>query len=333
MLGTIRHGALLAFVRGGVLPWFLLISIVVFSLSSDLFLTGENLFNVARQSIYLVLVSVAQMVVLLTAGIDLSIGMLIALVSVVSSLVMVGTWSGEGAGIGAMAAGSAAGFGAGIAVGVINGIGVALFRVPPFLMTYAVSWLVFGVILFISDGRSVYGIPDGFGEVLGYGVAAGVPIPVWITIGIVLALFGLVTWTRMGRYVYALGGNREAATVSGVGVRFYLFMSYVVTAAVGSVAALLLVARLGGGEPNIAAGYPFLSIVACLIAGVSIFGGVGRLPSVVMGAVFIILIENGLAKVGLSHHAHLILVSGLMILAVIADAYRRKLRAAVAAQE
>ncbi len=325
MPGKLESIAIRVFVLGGVLPWFLLIAIVVFSISADSFLTGQNMFNVARQSIYLVMVSMAQMVVLLTAGLDLSVGVMIALTSVVSSMGMVAMWSGEGAGVMAIIAGCAAGFGAGTSVGVINGIGVALFRVPPFMMTFAMAFIVFGIILLVTGGKPVYGIPDTFGAVLGYGIAGGVPIPVWITIGLILLMYIFINRTRMGRYLYAIGGNRNAAVVSGVSTRFYLFMAYVVTAALTSAAALMLTARLGGGESNIGANYPFLSLAACLIAGVSFFGGRGRLPNVVMGAVFIMLVENGLGMVAISPYVHIILIPALLILAVIADNYRQKL--------
>ena len=325
MIIKIKHFAIRVFVRGGVLPWFLLIAIAVFSLSADPYLTGQNLFNVARQSIYLVMVSMAQMVVLLTAGLDLSVGVMIALTSIVSSMVMVAAWSGEGAGWIAIIAGCAAGFGTGTSVGVINGIGVALFRVPPFMMTFAMTFIVAGIILMITGGKPVYGIPDSFGAVFGYGIAGGVPIPVWIAIGFILLMYIFINWTRMGRYLYAIGGNRNVAVVSGVSTRFYLLMAYVVTAALTSVAALMLTARLGGGESNIGANYPFLTLAACLIGGVSFFGGRGRLPNVVMGAVLIMLVENGLSMVGVNPYVHIIVIPALLILAVIADNYRQKL--------
>jgi ribose transport system permease protein len=330
MLAKLKYFAIRVFVRGGVLPWFLLIAIVVFSISADTFFTGENMFNVARQSIYLVLVSMAQMVVLLTAGLDLSVGVIIALTSVVSSMVMVATWSGGGAGVAAIIVGCAAGFGAGTLVGVINGIGVALFRVPPFMMTLAMSWIVFGIILMITGGLPVYGIPESFGAVLGYGVAGGVPIPAWITIGFIVLMYIFINRTRMGRYLYAIGGNRNAAVISGVSTRLYLFLAYVVTAALTSVAALMLMARIGGGESVIGAHYPFLSLAACLIGGMSFFGGIGRLPNVVMGALFIMLVENGLGRLGLSPYVYTIVVSVLLILAVIAENYRQQLHLTVA---
>ncbi|MDP6474768.1 MAG: ABC transporter permease [Alphaproteobacteria bacterium] len=325
MIRKTKYFAGRVFVRSGVLPWFLLIAIITFSLSAEPYLTGQNLFNVARQSIYLVMVSMAQMVVLLTAGLDLSVGVMIALTSIVSSMVMVAAWSGEGAGWIAIIAGCAAGFGAGTSVGVINGIGVALFRVPPFMMTFAMTFVVAGIILMITGGKPVYGIPDSFGAVFGYGIAGGVPIPVWITIAFILLMYIFINWTRMGRYLYAIGGNRNVAVVSGVSTRFYLLMAYAVAAALTSAAALMLTARLGGGESNIGANYPFLTLAACLIGGVSFFGGRGRLPNVVMGALLIMLVENGLSMVGVNPYVHIIVIPALLILAVIADNYRQKL--------
>ncbi len=313
------------FARGGVMPWLLLIAMVYFSLAADTFLTGENMFNIARQSIYLVLVSMAHMIVLLTAGLDLSIGVIMAMASIISSMVMVAAWSGHGAGVWAILAGCAAGFGAGTAIGAINGIGIAFFRVPPFMMTFAMSWIAFGIILIITAGLPVYGLPESFANVLGYGTAAGVPIPAWITIGIVIMVYVFIDRTRMGRYLYAIGGNYRTAVVSGVAARFYLFMAYVATAALTSVAALMLTARLGGGESVIGMHYPFLTLVACLISGVSFFGGVGRVQNVVMGAMFIMLVENGLAKLGLTSYVHTIVISALLIFAVIANNYRQKL--------
>jgi ribose/xylose/arabinose/galactoside ABC-type transport system permease subunit len=313
------------FARVGVLPWLLVIALIYFSLAADNFLTGENMFNIARQSIYLVLVSMAHMIVLLTGGLDLSIGVIIAMTSIVSSTVMIAAWSGQGAGIWAILAGCAAGFGAGTAIGAINGIGIAIFRVPPFMMTFAMSGIAFGIILMVTAGLPVYGLPETFANVLGYGTAGGVPIPAWITIGIVIMVYVFIDRTRMGRYLYAIGGNLRTAELSGVATRYYLFMAYVVTAALTSVAALMLTARIGGGESVIGMHYPFLTLVACLISGVSFFGGVGRVQNVVMGAMFIMLVENGLAKLGLTSYVHTIVISALLIFAVIANNYRQRL--------
>lgn len=324
MIRKTKYFAGRVFVRSGVLPWFLLIAIITFSLSAEPYLTGQNLFNVARQSIYLVMVSMAQMVVLLTAGLDLSVGVMFAITSVISSMVMVGVWSGEGAGWGAIALGCAAGMGAGTLVGVGNGIGVAIFRVPPFMMTLAMSSIVFGVALTITGGTPIYGMPSDFAEVFGYGKFISVPVPIWLTIAFIILMYIFINWSRMGRYLYALGGNLKASQLSGINTRLYLFLAYVVCAAITTFAALMLTARLESGESNIGANYPLLSISACVIGGVSLFGGTGRLPNVVLGAIFIILVQNGMNLLRINSYLQMVVIGLLLILAVIGDNYRQK---------
>ena len=313
-----EYFATLIFVRAGVLPWFLLIAVVVFSVTTDNFLSGRNVMQVARQATYLTMVSMGQMVVLLTAGLDLSVGVMFALVSVITSMAMVGAWDGGVASTGAILIGCLAGFGAGTGIGVVNGIGVAVFRVPPFMMTLAMSSIVFGIALIITGGTPIYGMPDTFANVLGYGRGLGVPIPIWITIGFVILMYVFLNWTRMGRYLYALGGNLKASQLSGISTRFYLFMAYVVTAGITTIGAIMLTARLESGEGNIGKEYPLLSIAACVIGGVSLFGGTGRLPNVVLGAIFIILVQNGMNLLRISSYMQLVVIGILLILAVIA---------------
>ena len=320
-----EYFATLIFVRAGVLPWFLLISIVVFALTTDNFLSGRNLMQVARQATYLVMVSMGQMVVLLTAGLDLSVGVMFAMVSVITSMAMVSAWDGGTAATGAILIGCLAGFGAGTSIGVLNGIGVAVFRVPPFMMTLAMSSIVFGVALMITGGTPIYGMPDDFANILGYGRGLSVPIPIWITIGFIILMYMFLNWTRMGRYLYALGGNLKASQLSGISTRFYLFMAYVVAAGITTIGAIMLTARLESGEGNIGKEYPLLSIAACVIGGVSLFGGTGRLPNVVLGAIFIILVQNGMNLLRINSYMQMVVIGILLILAVIADNYRQKL--------
>ena len=324
LLAKIEQRAAVIFVKGGVLPWFLILAILVFAISSDNFLSGRNILTMLRQATYLTMVAMAQMVVLLTAGLDLSVGVMFAITSVISSMVMVGVWSGEGAGWGAIALGCAAGMGAGTMVGVFNGIGVAIFRVPPFMMTLAMASIVFGIALTITGGTPIYGMPSDFASIFGYGKFITVPVPIWLTIGFIILMYVFINWSRMGRYLYALGGNLKASELSGINTRLYLFLAYVVCAAITTFAALMLTARLESGESNIGANYPLLSISACVIGGVSLFGGTGRLPNVVLGAIFIILVQNGMNLLRINSYLQLVVIGVLLILAVIGDNYRQK---------
>ena len=324
LLAKIEQRLAVIFVKGGVLPWFLVLAILVFSLSTDNFLSGRNILTMLRQATYLTMVAMAQMVVLLTAGLDLSVGVMFAITSVISSMVMVSVWSGEGAGWGAIALGCAAGMGAGTMVGVFNGIGVAIFRVPPFMMTLAMASIVFGIALTITGGTPIYGMPPDFASIFGYGKFISVPVPIWLTIGFIILMYIFINWSRMGRYLYALGGNLKASELSGINTKLYLFLAYVVCAAITTFAALMLTARLESGESNIGANYPLLSISACVIAGVSLFGGTGRLPNVVLGAIFIILVQNGMNLLRINSYLQMVVIGLLLILAVIGDNYRQR---------
>jgi len=314
-----------AFVRAGVLPWFLLIAVLIFTFSTDNFLSTNNLFSVSRQSTYLILVAMAQMLVLLTAGLDLSVGVMFAMTSVISSMVMVNVWSGDGSGWGAIGLGCLAGLGCNLLIGGLNGIGIAYFRVPPFVMTLAMSSIIFGLALTITGGTPVYGMPDAFSETFGYGELFGFPIPVLVTIIAVIVVYIFVNRTKMGRYLYAIGGNIKAAELSGINTKLTLFWAYVISSLITGVAALLLTARLESGESNIGADYPLLSIAACTIGGISLFGGVGRLPNAVLGAIFIILVQNGMNLLRVNSYLQMVVIGILLILAIVADNYRQKL--------
>lgn len=313
----------LLFVRLGVLPFLLVVAVVVFALMSDNFLTGRNLMNVVRQSVYLTIVSLGQMFALLTGGFDLSVGTVLALASVAGAMVMASAYGAmpEAPGL-AIALGVLAGVLAGTAIGVANGIGVALFNVSPFIMTLGMASVGFGIALYLTGGVPVYGMPVAFGDIFGFGSWLGVPVPVWVAAVLVLAVYLLVNWTRLGRYFYAVGGNLKAARLSGIGTRRVLFTTYVITAALAAIGGMLLTARLDTGEANIGASMPLESIAACVIAGVSLRGGVGRVENVVLGALFIGLVQNGMNLARIESYLQTVVLGALLILAVIADQLR-----------
>ena len=320
-----RGGHLLKvlFVKLGVLPFLLIIALIVFTLMSDNFLTGRNLMNVLRQSVYLTIVSMGQMFALLTGGFDLSVGTTLAITSVVSAIAMAAVYGAmpEAAGL-AIFLGCLAGLAAGTSIGVVNGIGVSVFNVSPFIMSMGMASVGFGIALYLTGGVPVYGMPQEFGNIFGFGTFLGLPVPVYVTIGLIAILYVLVNRTALGRYFYAVGGNLKAARLSGINTSLVLFLTYVLCAALAAVAGLLLTARLDTGEANIGATMPLESIAACVIAGVSLRGGVGRLENVVLGALFIGLVQNGMNLARIESYLQIVVLGTLLILAVIADQIR-----------
>jgi ribose/xylose/arabinose/galactoside ABC-type transport system permease subunit len=315
-----------AIVRVGVLPLLLLAAIVIFGVLAPNFLTWQNLLNVARQSTFLAMVAMGQMLALLTGGFDLSVGKTLAITSVVGAMVMAAAKGMFPDAVGlAVALGMLAGIAAGTAVGVINGIGVALFDVSPFMMTLGTASISFGIALTLTSGVPVYGMPDEFGNVFGFGAFFGIPTPVYVTALLYLVLYVILSWTPMGRYFYAIGGNLKASVLSGINTRRHLFMAYVLCGFMAAVAGIILTARLETGEANIGASMPLDSIAACVIGGVSLRGGIGRLGSVVLGAVFIGLIQNGMDLARIASYLQEVVIGVLLILAVIADQLRYRL--------
>jgi ribose transport system permease protein len=226
-----------------------------------------------------------------------------------------------------IALGMLAGVGAGVAIGILNGIGVAALGVSPFMMTLGMASIGFGIALFLTGGVPVYGMPQEFGKVLGFGQWLGIPAPIFVTVALIVFLYVLLNWTRMGRYLYAVGGNLKASALSGINTRFSLFMAYVLCGAMTAISGIMLTARLATGEANIGASMPLESIAACVIGGVSLRGGTGRLGNVVLGAIFIGLIQNGMNLARIESYLQIVVVGVLLIFAVVADQIRQRIMA------
>ena len=314
-----------SFIKAGVLPWFLGVALITFSFASDNFLTTQNILGVARHSSDLILVAMAQMVVMLTGGLDFSVGVILAMTSVVASMTMVALWTGYGSGWEAIFIGCLAGLFVGAFIGLVNGLGVAFLRVPPFIMTLGMSSIIFGLALTITGGIPIYGMPESFTNIFGYGTFLGISLTIWITLIFIILVYIFINRTKMGRYFYAIGGNIRAAELSGINVRVYIVSAYVFSAVVTSFAALLITARLETGEPNIGASYPLLSIAACAIGGVSLLGGVGKVQNVVLGAFFIILIQNGMNLMRVGSYLQMVVIGVLLIVAISAEYFRQQM--------
>ncbi|WP_417277797.1 ABC transporter permease [Celeribacter sp.] len=313
------------FIRVGVLPFFLGIALVVFSFMSDKFLTGQNLMNVARQSVYLVLVSLGQMLVLVSGGFDLSVGTAIALTSVASALSM--TWA---AGVFdsmflIIATGILAGGCVALIVGLINGVGVAYFEVSPFIMTLGVSSVGAGLALFMTGGIPISGLPFAFGDTFGFGKWFGVPVPVFIAVICIVVMWLMMSRTTLGTRIYAVGGNIKAAHLSAIDTKKTLVLAYVLCSLIAALTGVLLTARVESGEANLGGTMALESIAACVIAGVSLRGGIGRVQNVVLGAFFIVMVQNGMNIARVSSYMQMVLLGSLLILAVIFDQMRYRM--------
>jgi len=314
------------FIKVGVLPFFLIGALIIFTALSPKFLTADNFVNVARQSVYLVLVSLGQMLVLISGGFDLSVGTAIAITSVVSATAMV-WFSGvfpEMIWL-AILLGALVGLGSAFLVGLVNGIGVAYFSVSPFIMTLGVSSVGAGLALFLTGGVPVSGLPLAFGDIFGFGRIWGIPTPVLIAFVLIAFMWVLMSRTSLGTQVYAVGGNIKAAHLSAINTKRTLLFTYIICSLIGSLTGLLLTARVESGEANLGSTIALESIAACVIAGVSLRGGIGRVESVVLGAFFIVLAQNGMNLAQISSYMQMVLLGLVLILAVIFDQVRYKM--------
>jgi ribose transport system permease protein len=315
-----------AFIGMGVLPFLILIATIIFAMLSDNYLSVRNMVNVARQSTYLIIVSMGQMLALLTGGFDLSVGTILALSSVVGAIAMAAMNAAFPDAVAlVILVGLTAGLFAGMAVGVVNGIGVSVFNVNPFMMTLGMASVGFGIALYLTGGVPVYGLPESFSDIFGFGSFFGIPTPVLVTAGLVVVVYFFLNWTITGRYLFAVGGNIKASSLSGINTRWTLFLAYLFCSALATISGLLLTARLETGEANIGVSMPLESIAACVIGGVSLKGGVGRVENVALGALFIGLIQNGMNLARIESYLQTVVIGILLIVAVSSDQFRQRL--------
>ncbi|MBN9460438.1 MAG: ABC transporter permease [Burkholderiales bacterium] len=300
-----------------MLPVLFVLAVTIFTLEAPGFLSADNLINVSRQSVYLMIVSLAQLVVLIGGGLDLSVGTVVALASVTGATVMAAAHAAwPDAPALAIAAGCATGLAVGIAAGLVNGFGTAVLRIPAFMMTLGMSSVAFGLTLLVSGGVPIYGLPPAFGETFGFGRIAGLPVPSLIAVVVIIATYVLLEWTRYGRHLYATGGNLRAAELSGVRTTRVTIGAFAIAGALSALSGLLLTARLDTGESNIGASLPLESIAACVIAGVSLSGGLGRTFKVVIGTLLIVLVQNGMNLMQVGAYAQTIAIGAILIFAM-----------------
>jgi ribose transport system permease protein len=311
------------FIRVGALPFILVGILVIFGVWNPAFLSSGNMFMVSRSATYLIVVTLGQMLALLSGGLDLSVGGSITLISVVSAMVMVALKAYPGVDV---FVGVLTGIGVGALVGATNGYLIAYRRIAPFIATFAMGSIANGVCLIITGGGlPIFGVPGSFVGTLGRGEVLGVSVPIIVTILLVGVMYFILSWTRFGRYIYALGGSREAAHVMGIPIRRYTFLTYVIVGILVGLAGVMLLARTGAGEVTLGLEMPLLSIAAAVLGGVSLFGGEGKLYGAVLGAVAIILLRVGMDMARIGSFVQMAAVGVVLIMVVVIDRYRRQM--------
>jgi ribose transport system permease protein len=291
------------------LPVATIALIAYFASQSELFLTARNLRNVGLQAAALAAVSFGQTVVILTAGLDLSVGATVALVSVITALGMVEFGMSTGILLGILA---------GVAVGLVNGIIVTRLRVFPFIATLAMMSVVTGLALKITGGTPVAGLPVEFTLIASTRVL-GVPLPLLMALTLLIFVFAFLHFSRLGRNIYAVGGNPQAARLSGINIQLVVTTAYVISAFCAAVGAIILSARVGSGQPTLGATLPLESVAAVVLGGVSLFGGRGSVLSVALGVAFVSLLSNGLNLLNVSSYTQMMVIGGALIIAVAID--------------
>ena len=301
----------------GTLAGLLALCLVLW-IATPHFLTTANLLNVVEQSTLIGIIAVGMTFVILTAGIDLSVGSIVAL-----SGVALGTAFRAGLPIFAAAA---TGLAVGLACGLANGAFITLGRLPPFIATLGMMSIARGGALMLSDGRPISGYPPSF-RGIATGDVLGIPVPVILMLAIYGVAHFVLTRTTLGRYTYAIGGNEEAAELSGIGVRAYKSLVYGIAGLLSAVTALVLVARLDSAQPIAGIMYELDAIAAVVIGGTSLLGGSGSVIGTLIGALIMGVLRNGLNLLGVSSYLQQVAIGGVIIVAVLMDmALRRRAR-------
>ncbi|AJG24115.1 Sugar ABC transporter permease protein [Cupriavidus basilensis] len=286
-----------------------------FSVTGPGFLSVENLLNIGAQSTILLLIALPMTLIIMTEGLDLSMGAVLTLCGVVLAMVMVATESLP------LALGAA--LLTGLAFGLLNGALVSWLEIPPFVATLGTLGVAQGLALVATDGQSVTGIGEAI-PLIYAGQLLGVPLPIWIA----AVFYGLFHWllyhTRFGAYVFALGGNREALKFSGVRINVYLIAVYALGGLMAGVAALLLTARMNAGHPTAAIGLEFDAIAAVAVGGTTFDRGNGWLPGTVLGVLAVGVLRNGLNLVGVPSSVQVAAIGLLVLVVLLIESFKGK---------
>jgi inositol transport system permease protein len=296
--------------RFGMLAAFILICLLL-SLATPNFFSIQNMTIVLRQVSINGILAIGVTFVIITSGIDLSLGSVVALTGVVAAIF---AHPGEYPLIMPIALAILVGLG----IGGLNGLVVTLGKVAPFIVTLGMMTIARGLALVASEGRPITNLSESF-NAIGGGNVLGVPIPILVFIMVAVIATLLLNQTRIGRYMYAVGGNEKAAYASGVRVNQTKMIAYMLCSGLAGLAGIVLASRINTGQPNAGVAYELDAIAAVVIGGTSLSGGIGSIGGTVLGVLLIGVINNGLDLLNISSYYQQIIKGFIIIVAVLID--------------
>ena len=304
----------------GALGAMILVAAAV-AATTDRFLDEGNLANLALQVSIVAIVAIGSTVVILTGGIDLSPGSAIALMTMVFAI-LAKNWALP------LPLAIVAVLALGLVLGLVNGLLTAYLRIPSFITTLATLSAFRGIAFMFNNGSPIFSVSPNI-EALFYGTLAGVPLPLFY----VVALYALAWWflhyTALGRAMYAVGGNPNAALLSGIDVRRTQLAAFLIAGLAAAIGAVLMAARLNSGSPNYGVGMELSAIAAAVIGGASLAGGRGHIVNTVIGAMTIVIVQNALNLNAVPTSAQNVIIGAIIVLAVGIDMWRGEIAAAL----
>ncbi|MEN6500440.1 MAG: ABC transporter permease [Rectinema sp.] len=290
----------------------LMISVTIFAPN---FISGSNLYLVSRQISFVAIVGFGELFVILTGGIDLSVGSIMGLSGVISALAMAGQqpiWLSV-----------LLGLFTGLACGLLNGVLISYVRIAPFIVTLGMQSFARGVILIITKGWPVTNIPKSF-LIVGQEDFLALPIPLWVTIFLGVIAHFVLSKTTFGRRTYAIGGNEQATFLSGINVKKIKVFLYMISGFMAAVVGIILVARFNSAQADTGTGWELDAIAAAVIGGTSLSGGSGSILGVIIGAAIMGVIRNGLVLMRVSAYWQTAVIGVIIVLAAVLDRIKNK---------
>ncbi|WP_312861628.1 ABC transporter permease [Segnochrobactrum spirostomi] len=310
-----RRSLKFGFLLNLTLLGLLILMWLVLSVATDSFATYANFSNLMRQASLWAIIAIGQTFVIITAGIDLSVGAVVGLASTVVALLMRAGWP--------IPLAIAVTLLMGIAIGAFHGFAIVRMRLPPFITTLASLTALRGIGLLMTNGQTIAGLPASFGA-FSRESFLGIPNLFWMVIVVAVPAYLVLHNSRWGRYLYAVGSNPEAARLSGVNIGRTIFFAYMVSAGLAALAGVLTASRIGIGVATTGDGWELQSIASSVIGGASLFGAVGSVPGPLLGAILLTTINNGANLLNVNPFWQRIITGGLIIAIVYFDQMRRR---------